>query len=1321
VTTLAALVAAAPAPTRGKPTGFVHGAGEWRHVVELADPAAGSSVVWYDVTAIEGAFVGYNYSRGSDGYQGRYRASVVTLDVYAGNDSLAPWNPDTSPTFGTHVKLGTGLLMRSGFIRVDGGVVVEWNPRFTNKVEFWGDSSYSRGKVRQHRIIARDTLTSLVGVPLPARPEENWSERLAALITNAGWQYGSNIYGAEFTSGAADILTLPARTAQTSAVTELDATLDPVGLIWYTNRLGQLVVRPRVNDTFHTDAFLAGATGNEWSTSGTPVTFDFAACAEVEGEAPLENASYAVDTPGVEPFGLDDSERWVINHVKVTDPVTPGFDGDDPVSIQRHDRHTLQASWQAANDVVADSILELRANATVEARPLTTTVDMPGFHPGPATVDYLGYCAVLHQNQEGGYIATANGWLRDYRERVLPRGCDTDWTMVFTLDVYNVTAEFQMLPVEDLTLVDVTETSAEFSWTNPPQEIEPTHTQVRMLNPASLWATVAYPLTGLTWSGLDPSTAYEFQVRLVRIVDGLITHFSPTRSIVFVTDPTTVPHVEPDPDNPGEFDVTLPTPDDPTLCIVVWELQQSATGLDPWTTIDSGNVTIPPYTIDLDLSGEDPEQWYRVRSREVCDLVPGPWVYSAVFPPECIPVSQLGVAPYDDDALVAYFPRICPDTVTEAISEETVTLGPAFLGFNFDDDGVPILLSAGEGLIAYGIQPLPAVESDEDLSISVRIKLGTQPDDPVTLFGYGGLSIEVTADGAGFGVQGNCVEVGPTVTTISGASVLALDTEYVLTLTHDVAAGDLVLYVDGINEVDALGTVGERFNFGLYEMNLPADSWITDCAVWDRVIIEPPVPGITGVVNHWDVSDASTILTGSTPTVYDLVGTANLSGAGQSWTTQNGLDAFVGGAAANLGALSAVGLASSSQPFGITVVCKANGSMMWVDFSTTTRPHVFTATTNGPIEFNSGSTVTAVATSDRFIHVYYFEFNGASSKLYVDGVLLGTFNPGTGPGVGGNFRFESSANGLSTQASAGAVWCEGKLSTGVQLAADVAGEAQTLIAKWGLRGTNAIATGGTLTIDTPTLVEHTFTQNGFFLLPSGGSLPVDYLAVGGGGGAGSNMAGGGAGGEVLSGSTTITAAQYATIGAGGAGASNANGLAGGNTVLGSIVTANGGGFGAKGSGTITAGGNGGNGGGGGGNNVGAAGAGGTGDQFNGGAGSNTPNPWAGGGGGGAGQAGANAVGTVAGKGGNGVTWNGTTYGGGGGGGVHGGSAGTAGAGGTGGGGAGSVGVASTGPSATSGTNGLGGGGGGGGSNAATGGSGGSGVVKIRYNPTLWTP
>ena len=114
------LVAEPPAATRGVPTGSPHGAGEWRHVLELADPAAG----------LGGRVARHHHVLHRLRLHPRLRRLPGplpgvgrNLDLFADDDSFAPWNPDTSATFGTHVELGPGLLIRSGFIRVDGGVV----------------------------------------------------------------------------------------------------------------------------------------------------------------------------------------------------------------------------------------------------------------------------------------------------------------------------------------------------------------------------------------------------------------------------------------------------------------------------------------------------------------------------------------------------------------------------------------------------------------------------------------------------------------------------------------------------------------------------------------------------------------------------------------------------------------------------------------------------------------------------------------------------------------------------------------------------------------------------------------------------------------------------------------------------------------------------------------------------------------------------------------------------------------------------------------------------------------------------------------------
>ncbi len=274
------------------------------------------------------------------------------------------------------------------------------------------------------------------------------------------------------------------------------------------------------------------------------------------------------------------------------------------------------------------------------------------------------------------------------------------------------------------------------------------------------------------------------------------------------------------------------------------------------------------------------------------------------------------------------------------------------------------------------------------------------------------------------------------------------------------------------------------------------------------------------------------------------------------------------------------------------------------------------------------------------------------------------------------------------------------------------------------------ATGGTVTTFGGYRI-HTFTQDGDFVVESGG--PVEYLIVAGGGGGGRNVAGGGGGGGYRSsvfgvGSgggrdqyetpmTVVSGTTYpVVVGQGGAGSdgsdgSYVNGTNGGDSSFNSIVAVGGGG-GGRGDHN---GNSGGSGGGGGarsptGDSVGGAGT--TEQGFAGGAGKGSAGYYPAGGGGGAGEIGQSYVSsTQAGRGGNGllsiIDGIPTYRGGGGGGSVLSGQ--TPGAGGLGGGGAGER--QGTGPIAEDGVANTGGGGGGG---HGPGGNGGSGIVIIRY-------
>lgn len=875
MTTISTLVQFPPAPGRGILTRLVDGPDPWYFVVEIADPSAGAAVEWHDVTQF---WRGHEYNRGADAYLGRYRASVATVDLWADDDSLAPWNDDTSPTFGVHVELGPGLLLRAGFVASSGGFVTGWYPRFTLKVEEWPDASYSRGKARQHRVTARDTLTSLVGVPIPASSDENWSNRVGGVITNAQWPYGALIYGA-FTLAGSPVLTLPGQPEAASAISELDKACDPAGVVWYTDRTGALVVRPRVDDTWHAGLFAAGAAGTPY-VAGQSLDFAWFACDLDDGSF----AEYAVDYDPVGSFGVDRSELSVVNRVKITSPFST-FDNDDPVSVQRYDPKPYQATWVQANDVVAAQMLATLANATLVARPIHTTKELRGFVPGPAGADYLAPSLMIHRNRDDLKTVTVDGWLRRYTETIRPFGCDVEWRMTYTLDVASVVdVAASMRPVEGLRIVGVTDTVVEFAWEYPAQVVPPTHVQVRLRPTSSLWLTLPYPGDGATdameWAGLEPSSRYSFDVRVVAIdaASGLVTDFSPVRTLTFDTLETTVPDVDDD------GTATLP---DPGPCDLEWKLEQRSGS--SWVFVAGGTITEPPYEVDLNPYLLDDETYYRSCVRDICDGVPGAWRCDSPWVLDCQPVSRLLSAPYSDSHLRAYWPQVCGVSgsvrIEEAISNEPMTPGNALVAVDFDDDDIPVLVSGPSGVIGYGVEPW-ALPAPSDATIACRARIGTLPTAAGrTLFEYDGLNLSIVLDvggpdpdDSGFRVRGKVTTDDGVIHTINGTTIYPSGGVYDFALTHDVG-GDVRLYVNAALEGTPLTTIGQRLNFGLYSIQLPASSWVTDCALWDRVLAPYELPGGSGLltvtINQGATqSDPAT----SAPVVFDVAFSEPVSG-----------------------------------------------------------------------------------------------------------------------------------------------------------------------------------------------------------------------------------------------------------------------------------------------------------------------------------------------------------------------------------------------------------------------------------------------------------
>jgi hypothetical protein len=897
VTTLAELVLLEPEPAHGHPIQIAATSGVWRWVVELADTSAGSYVEWFDITDW---YVGDRHQFGADQYMGDARARLVNVQLQIDeSDLLAPWGLDTTELFGEDIELDAGLLMRAGLARVAGGLTVEWLPAWTGRVDTWGDASYARGQTRVHEVVVVDTIADLANVPTVITSSNiDWDLWLAENLTEADWQFGQDIYGDLGSAG------LPQDLDMVAASTRMDAGTDPIGLVWRSLRSGRLVVHPAPWDTTNTDRYpnpLLDVYPDGLLFSYSP---DFT------------DIEYIADDDQ-QPFGVQRTAAGIQNWFVVTSG-TNIYATDDPVSIGKFGVRPFQASWLIDNDPVVDDLLAARAFASVQALPLRTSVDHEGFFPALAIVDHLDPVTVEHTNAAGRPVVTVVGTIRNVIEERVFRAqddegdCTLSWQSTVQIDVTSTTAQDALLPVEDLALVSAFTpgfggpSGAEFSWTNPTQPtVTPTDVETRIIQRSLIWASETYPgvgADGTTVNWLTGATAYTFQVRLVRRVDGVTTHSSPIRELLFVTPAVILPYPVPDGEDTGGT-VGEPPDFDPDDCELEVELQENDGDPDSWVTVDT-------FT-DSELTDNGDGTWslttpipntffnegsmYRFRSREICGTVIGQWYVGTGFdPPDdwtdpCTIPPALATAPFDDANLIVYVPQICaPDIIREAVSGIAGVHGDALAEILalITDPNARALKAVSDpewsdtagGIVAYGECP-QVIGKTGDKSILARVNVA---DDTVScvLFECAAMRLTATAvSGGGWRPGVTVYKVGSTV-SLAGGSVLDEDTPYYLAATHDYDTGDIKLYVDAVldNSVGGTDNVATINALPIWRVGAPPDSWITDCGVFDRVLDPSELPGYSaslydaiqalGPLSHWPLRETS-------GTVCDDVGSLN--------------------------------------------------------------------------------------------------------------------------------------------------------------------------------------------------------------------------------------------------------------------------------------------------------------------------------------------------------------------------------------------------------------------------------------------------------------
>jgi len=863
MTTFEELLEQAPAAAHGVPFQRPADDGEWRCVVEMADRLAGEDVVWHDITQW---YVSDSVRRGAEAPREKYTASrgtVLLTDVDAeGQGVFAPYREDNSAWFGTHVRIGAGLLMRFGLVRVVDAAVVEWEPTWTLKVVTWVSNPRADGRAWTYEAQVADLIQGLARASTTQSTTEGWKQRVPKVLDDGHWVFGWDLYGAD--AGGSPAIEFGERT-NTSVAAELDMLSYAVGVVWRSQRNGRLLFYPGSFELMHD--MLLGLSGGEGDTWPNPLLETYPFGLEFSWAADGADALIAWDINDEAPFDIDDSIIGVRNEIRITVGGTVYAD-DDPTSIAVFDAQVLERDALAANSFVLDALLDELAWATLQAKPMQITCNQAGFWPAMAIVDHLDPVTISHR--AGPLGVTASGRVRSIaEERRLVRsspGSDEGylwWRTTLEFDIDQTVETALLLPPFNVEQIGAGERAITMLWELPDgQPVAPTHVQMRLRELSTVWAEVDYPATTIEWLNITPPSgqAYvTFDVRLLRKVNGVVTHYSEFEWATAFPGPTLAPGppYNPNPEVPsGDVGVDFPFPDED--CDVEWELQAN-TG-SGWSTVMSGDqddehVTINDdgtLTLVFDESELDPDTTYRVRTRPVCEGVPGDWLYGPAWdPPDdwiedpCETPAVLAEAPFDDPTLVCYVPQVCNGVdVEEAVSGTPGAKGPAWGDWLPVDDRM-FMLAAADGVVAYG--PAPEANGlDGDMTVAMRLT-------PVAVgnhrFRVGPLTVgaqEVSDDLVPFAslqtTDGTVLLQGTTPLSTSAST-------YDIAVTYDAETGELVLYVDGA-EVDtntATDAVAAEAS-AAWVLVLTDGSSATDCAAWSSVVTpEPPLDPNTGI------------------------------------------------------------------------------------------------------------------------------------------------------------------------------------------------------------------------------------------------------------------------------------------------------------------------------------------------------------------------------------------------------------------------------------------------------------------------------------------
>lgn len=422
-------------------------------------------------------------------------------------------------------------------------------------------------------------------------------------------------------------------------------------------------------------------------------------------------------------------------------------------------------------------------------------------------------------------------------------------------------------PPINLVVSDITDHAATVTWENPDQEVTPTHVQVRVPEETPIWTEYDYGTQTFTWPTLDPETAYQFQVRYVVRVDGIVTLTSASASVFFDTLAPAGPSLPaPEPGGPPTGSTIYwpntgsPGPVGGSGCW--WEYVVQELDLD-WIWVDTAvtdeiDGDIGALDIDFIDEGIACGTVCRLKYREVCNSVPDVWEYGGSFVVACDYDDSCGgvvdgaswtSTPFTDAILA--MPQICWEDerqkIEDFITGQEYTPMPGYYSPGIVDgdwvlNGAPTNDDQGTAIAAGYNSNLAALDSTTDLSFSVDVNLSSLPLDDMA----GGTKIAVLGnritlrayqDGAGYRIGVVMPKVGGGSISLQGTNVLTLNDWWSATITID-QDGDKILFTQaGVDATDSSGVAADLDDMtSELELYGNASARIRKVAAWDRAL-----------------------------------------------------------------------------------------------------------------------------------------------------------------------------------------------------------------------------------------------------------------------------------------------------------------------------------------------------------------------------------------------------------------------------------------------------------------------------------------------------